>query len=503
MKITFISLGISTDAIGPRILSSILRRKNFQTRLLFLPTLADVRRRKTQGKKYNYSERVQSEAVEICRDSDLIGVSLMTHHFSVAESLTNRFKQELSAPVLWGGIHPTVRPEESLKTADLVCAGEAESAIVELAEKMRDGADMSDIEGIWLKKDGRFVDNGFGPLAGDLDSLPYPDYSFTDHYLLTGDSIERMTKENWHQHLIKFFPPMNRQNSPDRPAYQVLSARGCPFKCAFCGETPLAERIYGRAYFRKRSIDNLIGELAWVKETFPFIGEICFCDDTFASRNISEIKEFSEKYKERIHMPFYFLVSPANVSKEKFDPLVDAGLTHVGMGIQSGSSRIVDLYNRQKAGGVAQSLKAAEILNSYKDRLLPFYDFIVENPYETRKDKLETVKLLIKLPRPYRTRVYSLSFFPGTPLYDKAWADGILDSDLYDKTFGQRTQVGYLSFIIDLNMINIPGFVLRLLIARPFLFIFDRPAGDFLFQRLRRVVKNVADKLKLSQKGLS
>ena len=150
-------------------------------------------------------------------------------------------------------------------------------------------------------------------------------------------------------------------------------------------------------------------ELVWAKETFPFIGEICFCDDTFASRSFTDIQEFAQQYKEKISLPFYILVCPANVEKMKFDLLVDAGLTNVGMGIQSGSKRIIGLYNRQRVGNIEHSLKAAQILNSYKDRLLPYYDFIVENPYETREDILDTVRLLIKLPRPYQTRCRPLT----------------------------------------------------------------------------------------------
>ncbi|MDY0038742.1 MAG: radical SAM protein [Desulforhabdus sp.] len=501
MKITFVSLGLSTDAIGIRILSSLLRLRGHKTQLLFLPTLDDLRRRTTRA-RYSYSSRVLDQVLELCSDSDLIGISLMTHHFNISSDFTRTLQERLSAPIIWGGIHPTVCPEESLEFADMICLGEAESSLPELVDRMENNDDLTAIPGIWLRQNGRIVANGAGPLVDDLNELPFPDYSFNEHHLLEGEDLKPMTAGSWLQHLLRFFPPFN-PGFPPRPAYQILSARGCPFVCTFCGETPLNDQIYGRRYFRKRNIVNVINELEVVKKEFDFIGEVCFCDDTFASRSFSEIEEFAQKYKERINLPFYILVSPANVTKKKFDLLVDAGLTTVGMGIQSGSDRIIKLYKRERVGHARQSLNAAKIINSYKGKLFPYYDFIVENPYESRDDLLETVRLLIRLPRPFRARVYALSFFPGTPLYTKASADGLLYDEMYDKTFGQRTKGGYLNFIIDLTKANVPGPVLKLMITKPILHLFNRASADPLFLGIHQMIKWIMMKLNIHQYGLT
>jgi anaerobic magnesium-protoporphyrin IX monomethyl ester cyclase len=502
MKVTFIYLGLTVDAIGIRILASILKQQGHQVQLIFLPTLKDIQR-KTIGGIYSYDEDILNKVITLCQESQLIGISLMTHHYTIAKLFTEQLKRRLSVPVIWGGIHPTASPEECLETADLVCMGEGETSVPELVNRLAGGEDVTTIPGIWLKRNGRLIANSPGPLAQDLDSLPFPDYSFSDHHLLVDEVLQPMTPENWYNHLCRFAPPLNPSHPP-KPAYQILSARGCPFVCTFCGEAPLmSNKNYGRRYFRKRSIDNVMTELQWAKETFPFIGEICFCDDTFASRSLAEIKDFCGQYKEKIHLPFYILVSPINVVKSKFDLLVDAGLTNIGMGIQSGSDRIIELYKRERCGSAEQSLRAAHILNSYKDRLLPYYDFIVENPYETREDLLDTVRLLVDLPRPYVTRVYALSFFPGTPLYEKASADGLLFAGLSEKTFGQRTQGGYLSFIIDMNKYNVPRAILKLLITGPLLNIFNQPAIDPYFLALHRTLKWLAMKLGFRRYGLT
>jgi len=501
MTVTLFSLGISTDAIGIRILSSILKEQGHTTRLIFLPSMEDLHRRAT-GATYEYPASVLDKIIEICRGSDLIGLSLMTHHVSVAKSLTEHIKSKLPTPVIWGGIHPTVSPAESLEAADIVCVGDGETSVPMLLDRMAKGGDVSDIPGIWTKRDGAVRPNGGGPLTADLDSLPFPDYSFENHHLLVDEALVPMTATNWRDHLLKFFPPLN-SGPKAGPAYQILSARGCPFRCTFCGETPLEEEVYGARYFRRRSVGNILEELRWAVQTFPFIGEICFCDDTFTSRPLKEIEEFARGYKEQIGLPFYILTSPANVSTEKIDLLVDAGLTNIGMGIQSGSNRTIDLYGRQRVGSVEQSLKAAQIMNRHKGRLLPYYDFIIENPFENREDLAETVRLLIRLPRPYRTRVYALSFFPGTKLYAKADAAGLLHATMYDKTFGQRTESGYLSFIIDMNKYNIPRVLLLVLVSKPFLFLFNRSPVDRVCLRLHQALKWAAMKMRINDSGLS
>lgn len=501
MKVTFISLGLSTDVFGIRILSSLLKQQGHQTQLIFLPTLDDLRRR-TKGSIYHYAQNVLDKVFNLCQDSQLVGLSLMTHHYSIACDLTRQLKRNLSAPIIWGGIHPTVTPAECMEVADLVCVGEGETSVLELAHRLEAGQEINGIPGIWNKKNGSVIANSHGALATDLDNLPFPDYSFDDHHLLVDGVLQPMNAENWCQHLLRFFPPFNH-GYPPKPAYQIISARGCPFVCSFCGETPLAGKIYGRRYFRKRSVDNVIKELEWAIETFPFIGEVCFCDDTFSSRSLAEIRHFTQEYQARIGMPFYILSSPVNVVKDKFDLLVGAGLTHMGMGIQSGSRRSIELYKRQKCGSIEQSLQAARLLNSYKGRLLPYYDFIVENPYETREDLLDTVRLLIDLPRPSVTRVYALSFFPGTPLYDKASADGLLFGDLYNKTFGQRSQGGYLNFIIDMNKYNIPQKLLKILVTDTFLKIFNRPSLDPFFLGIHQTLKWLAMTLGFRQYGLT
>ena len=105
MKVTFISLGLSTDAFGIRILSSILKQQGHQTQLIFLPTLDDLRRRTTRS-TYSYDDNVSNKITELCQDSHLVGISLMTHHYSIARDLTLRLQRASDCPHHLGGHSP-------------------------------------------------------------------------------------------------------------------------------------------------------------------------------------------------------------------------------------------------------------------------------------------------------------------------------------------------------------------------------------------------------------
>ena len=132
MKIVLISPYPDITSFGLRTISAHLRRHGHRTRLVFVPdALGDDL---LYGVK-RYEDHVLDELIELCRDADLIGITLMTNFFDGAVQITERLKSAgVKAPVIWGGVHPTIRPEESLEHADIVCVGDGEDALLELAD---------------------------------------------------------------------------------------------------------------------------------------------------------------------------------------------------------------------------------------------------------------------------------------------------------------------------------------------------------------------------------
>ncbi len=79
--------------------------------------------------------------------------------------------------------------------------------------------------------------------------------------------------------------------------------------------------------------------------------------------------------------------------------------------------------------------------------LAAFYDVILDNPFETDKDLIDTVLTLMETPKPYYTQYFSLSFYPGTELRKRALEDGLIEGDEYqskDNLLYNKTSINNL-----------------------------------------------------------
>ena len=181
----------------------------------------------------------------------------------------------------------------------------------------------------------------------------------------------------------------------------------------------------------KKSVDNIIMELQEVKNNLPFIDIILFDDDAFFIMSLDEIKEFSKKYKERIGLPLWITgATPTTLTKEKLSSLVDAGLVELRMGIQSASENGKKLYGRPHSNHKVAN--AVKMVNEHRDKVKASYDIILDNPWETDEDLIETVMFLSKLPTPFELNLFSLVFYPATDIYRRAKKEGIIKDDLKD-----------------------------------------------------------------------
>ncbi len=141
---------------------------------------------------------------------DLVGITAMTHQATRAYEIADRFRVQ-GIPVVMGGIHPSVLPEEALTHADAVVVGEAEPVMARLLDDCLVGR--------------------LGPLYrstppdGNLLTVPWP-----RRELLAGKRY--LTTQT------------------------VQASRGCPYDCPFCTVTP----YFGRS-FRYREPDDILAEL--------------------------------------------------------------------------------------------------------------------------------------------------------------------------------------------------------------------------------------------------
>lgn len=476
LKIALISPYPDITAFGMRSISAFLKKHGHSTRLIFIPDpfgdnlLYGVKR---------YEDHIMNDVVALCKDVDLIGMTLMTNFFDGAAQVTERLKKDCKAPVIWGGVHPTIRPEESLEHADLVCVGDGEEAMLEVADCIAAGKDYSAIQNIWVKKDGAITKNPVRPLTTDLDSYPVPDYSLDDHHVLLDGKLQPLTEE-----LTKRFLERGTvSHYLHRIGYQTMTGRGCPHKCTYCINDAI-KTIYGaQGYLRWRSTDHVMQELLWVKQHMPYVGFVWISDDAFFARNIEALREFCRVYKEKINLPFSCLASPLTVNEEKMALLVDAGMIYVQMGIQTGSTKIQELFNRKTMSN-EKVLQAVRTINKYKDRMFPpSYDFILDVPYETEQDVIDSLQLIAQFPKPYQLQPFALVLYPGTKLHEMATKDGKVHDErkeVYAKSYTMR-EPNYLNLLMTLAKGGkFPSGLLKLLVSSPIVDVLNsRPLRPF------------------------
>ena len=97
---------------------------------------------------------------------------------------------------------------------------------------------------------------------------------------------------------------------------------------------------------------------------------------------------------------------------------------------------------------------------------MPNYDIILDNPWETQEDKLQTIALLEKLAPPFSLNIFSLLFFPGTSLHTKALQENIISSKASLKHY-LNYEPTYLNLITVLfGLFKVPRFLLKLLLSK-------------------------------------
>jgi len=428
MNITLISPYPDVQAFGIRTLSACLKEEGHDVQLVFLPS-AHIDK---------YEDEVMDEVVELAKDSQLVGITLMTNFFDNSVQITRKLKAHYDFPIVWGGIHPTIRPEECINYADIVCIGEGEDSLVELADMIDKGQDYHHIKGLWFNDNENIVKNQNRSLTKSLDDIPYPDYDYKTHFILTNGHVQKMDAGLLKQALGS--------------TYVTIPTRGCPYVCTYCCNNAVTQIFPENTSLRAKTIDYLINELLEVTEKLPFIERIKFDDDAFFVYSVKNMQEFSEQYRNKIGLPLRVTgATPVTLTREKLTILVDGGLDSIRMGIESANTTTKKLYKRRYTN--KQVEKSVRLLHEFRNKTeMPKFDFILDNPWETDDDLVESLNFLSSLPTPFTLNFFSLLFYPGTELYDIAKADGMIKDDWNDvyRQHYKRCTLTYLNRVFFL-----------------------------------------------------
>ncbi len=288
-----------------------------------------------------------------------------------------------------GGPLPSIFPGDYLRAFDVVCVGEGEQTMLELAEAHLKKGKISNVKGICIgssleSRTQSNVRTPSRPPIRDLDSIPFPTRDLFDN-------------NGYREYYRKRF---------GREETSIITTRGCPFECDFCSRPIFSNQ------FRARSAKNVVDEL----EEIDKLGydSVWFSDDCFTLIP-SRVLQICRDIKDRgIKLKWECLSRVDGFSLEMASEMKEAGCERVFFGIESGDDGILREMNKQI--DVEQAREAVEAAARAGLKAAGF--FIVGYPGESNSTILRTIKFATRLPLDYVS--FSLPYpIPGTGLYEK------------------------------------------------------------------------------------
>jgi len=330
---------------------------------------------------------------------DIIAVSSLSVDFKFAADFLSLFKEKYNIPVIFGGIHAIMLPDETLGSdvCDYVCIGEGENSFPNLLSALEGDGVLEGVKGIWFKKNDKIIKNP-PELLSDITILPIPDFTL--------------------------FDPVHFYRSFDGKRYKMLNyelSRGCIFNCSYCVNGVLKEkyRELGR-YHRIKNIKQSVDELKYLVKNYNF-DFIRFWDEDFTTTDVDYLERYSNEYIKEINLPFLIYARADTVTEKKIQILKKMGCKTLAMGIESGSEFI-----RKKV--MNRNITNERIIEKFK--LVIFYGIrasaynIIGLPYESRERIFETIDLNIKA-NPSSFSVTMLEPYKGTPIRAMCESEGL------------------------------------------------------------------------------
>ena len=198
------------------------------------------------------------QIVSVAQDflPQVIGISSTTVAFHRALSVAGFLKESFpDVIIVIGGPHPTAAVEDvmSNREFDYAILGEGEVVLQNLIDAVQNGSDYKFLAGLAYREDGIVHVNHQKNFIENISELPFPAYDMVPDFSLYNP------------------PPMNYKKLP---VANIVTSRGCPNQCTFCGHS-----VFGRT-LRQRSPENIADEIELLNKYYN-IREIAFVDDTF------------------------------------------------------------------------------------------------------------------------------------------------------------------------------------------------------------------------------
>lgn len=304
-----------------------------------------------------------------------------------------------------GGPIATCDPELALRNMNInYCVlEEGEITAVELAISLRDGKDMSEIQGIgFLDSSGNFVKTTMRGAIEPLDKLPFPDYEGFEFskYLKTIDSSSNS--------ILKAIDGLV-------PA-SIITSRSCPFSCTFCYH-PLGKK------YRQRTLDNVFKEIEFLITKYG-ITYLDVMDELF-SINKDRMHEFAERIKQ-YNIKWSCQLRVNDVTDELLITLKESGLVSIVFGVESIDN---DVLKSMKKKIVKERIENA--LDATRKAKIMIVGNLLFGDVADSEDTLASYVEWKQKNRRYSLNLVPIKVIPDAPLYRLAVERGKI-ADKFD-----------------------------------------------------------------------
>ncbi len=312
---------------------------------------------------------------------------------------------EITAPIVVGGVHPTMFAAYLLNDApliDFMVRYEGERPLLALCEVLERRGSYADVPNLsWRTPQGEIVENPSGPplTVEEFADLPLPAYDLLPAGVFPGLSIQ--------------------------------SSRGCPFNCSFCSTS--FRRSY-RGIPPQRFVDILEGILALGSSRVLNPRLVQIVDDEWSIDRKRSIAILQEVARRGLDVKFTY-DSRANdflINEEYLSlvaPYTERFLLGAECGYDEGLKRI------GKGTTVEKLTECARLLAKYDIARHAEFSFILGLPWEEKRHTVQTVRLAAHLALSYGVNVLLQWYcqIPGSELWDESWRRGDVTAAMYNE----------------------------------------------------------------------
>ena len=343
-------------------------------------------------------------------DVMLTGISVMTGNpIKNAIAITNFVKENSYAKVVWGGHHPTIEYESTMRfdKIDFIIRDHGSIPLKALVgELLKDNPDFSTVPNLSYRQNGCVIHNA---QRKGWEMIPFRDIP----YSLVDKNIDKYNRFGQNERLMPIFTSM-----------------GCPYKCSFC-MAPAMYKDRDKKWVTFE-IEEVIEHIKFLVEKYNVTYLSVYDDDSFI--DIERMRRIMERIiEEGIKLKIDFRGARINeldrMGDEYFELMVRAGVRHFQVGLESGSQKVLDIMNKKI--NYDQVIRVNRRLARYN--LTPIYNLMAGVPGETIEDLKLTRDLVLLL---YEENKNCITGFPakfkplpGTVLYNEAVKRGLKPID--------------------------------------------------------------------------